>query len=39
MFREQATYFESLQGPPDTKVLMALSARYGVYPVEGSPLE
>ena len=38
MFREQATYFESLQGPPDMKTLMALSARYGVFPVEGPPL-
>lgn len=38
-FREQAAYFESLQGPPDHQVLMDLSARYGVYPVDGTPLE
>lgn len=39
MFREQAEYFGALQGPPDNDVLMELSARYGVYPVEGPPLE
>lgn len=39
MFLEQAAYFEALQGPPDQEVLMALSARYGVYPVDGPPLE
>lgn len=39
MFHEQAEYFATLQGPPDNDVLMELSARYGVYPVEGPPLE
>lgn len=39
MFREQAEYFATLQGLPDNDVLMELSARYGVYPVEGPPLE
>ena len=38
MFREQAEYFATLQGPPDQEFLMALSARYGVYPVDGPPL-
>ena len=38
MFREQAAYFESLSGPPEHAVLMELSARYGVYPVDGPPL-
>lgn len=38
MFREQIAYFESLQGPPDHAALMELSARYGVFPVEGPPL-
>lgn len=38
MFREQAAYFASLQGPPDVEALMELSARYGVYPVDGPPL-
>jgi hypothetical protein len=39
MFREQARYFETLQGPPDPAFFVELSARYGVYPVEGPPLE
>ena len=39
MFREQATYFDSLQGPPNPEFFIELSARYGVYPVEGSPLQ
>ena len=38
MFRERAAYFESLQGPPDPKVVMDFSARYDVLPVEGPPL-
>jgi mannose-6-phosphate isomerase-like protein (cupin superfamily) len=38
MFREQAEYFATLQGPPDHAYLMELSARYEVYPVEGQPL-
>jgi mannose-6-phosphate isomerase-like protein (cupin superfamily) len=38
-FREQAGYFASLTGPPDNDVLVAMSARYGVLPVEGPPLE
>lgn len=38
MFREQINYFATLQGPPDHEFLMALSARYGVYPVDGPPL-
>jgi hypothetical protein len=36
MFREQAEYFAALHGPPDEVVLMELSARHGVYPVEVS---
>ncbi len=39
MFREQAAYFASLQGPPDVDALIELSARYGVYPVDGPPLQ
>ena len=38
MFREQAEYFASLQGPPDPEVLLEISLRYGVRPVEGPPL-
>jgi oxalate decarboxylase/phosphoglucose isomerase-like protein (cupin superfamily) len=38
MFSEQAEYFETLTGPPDQGFLMDLSARYGVYPVDGPPL-
>lgn len=37
-FGEQAEYFATLQGPPDQAFLMELSARYGVFPVEGPPL-
>jgi quercetin dioxygenase-like cupin family protein len=39
MFREQAAYFARFQGPPDADALMELSARYGVYPVGGPPLQ
>lgn len=38
MFREQSEYFSSLQGPPDPEVLLDISLRYGVRPVEGPPL-
>jgi mannose-6-phosphate isomerase-like protein (cupin superfamily) len=38
MFHEQAEYFASLQGPPDPEVLLDISLRYGVRPVEGPPL-
>jgi mannose-6-phosphate isomerase-like protein (cupin superfamily) len=38
MFHEQAEYFASLQGPPDPEVLLEISLRYGVRPVEGPPL-
>ena len=38
MFREQADYFASLHGPPDPAVLLDISLRYGVRPVEGPPL-
>jgi hypothetical protein len=38
MFHEQAAYFATLNGPPDHDFLMALSARYGVHPVDGPPL-
>jgi hypothetical protein len=38
MFREQAEYLSSLQGPPDPAVLLELSTRYGVHPVDGPPL-
>lgn len=38
MFREQADYFASLQGPPDPEVLLEISLRYGVRPVDGPPL-
>lgn len=40
MFREQAEYFRTLQDlPPDPEALMRLSARYGVFPVDGPPLQ
>jgi quercetin dioxygenase-like cupin family protein len=39
MFAEQQVYFSQLQGPPDLEVLMEISAKYGVLPVEGPPLE
>lgn len=38
MFHEQAEYFASLQGAPDPAVLLDISLRYGVRPVEGPPL-
>lgn len=38
MFREQADYFASLEGPPDSAVLLEISVRHGVHPVEGPPL-
>ena len=38
MFHEQAEYFASLQGPPDPEMLLEISLRYGVRPVEGPPL-
>lgn len=38
MFREQGEYFAGLQGPPDPAVLLEISLRYGVRPVEGPPL-
>ena len=38
MFREQAEYFASLTGPPDPEVLLEISLRYGVRPVQGPPL-
>lgn len=38
LFLEQAAYFDTLDGPPDPKVLMAMSERYGVFPVDGPPL-
>jgi quercetin dioxygenase-like cupin family protein len=39
MFAEQAVYFSQLQGPPDPEALTAISAKYGVLPVEEPPLE
>jgi quercetin dioxygenase-like cupin family protein len=39
MFRERDDYLAALDGPPDVDALMQLAARYGVYPVEGPPLE
>ena len=38
MFREQAAYFATLRGEPDPRFFLDLSARYGIYPVEGPPL-
>ena len=38
MFAEQEAYFATLTGEPDIPALHALSARYGVLPVEGPPL-
>jgi len=38
MFAEHAEYFGQLQGSPDPEVLIAISARYGVLPVDGPPL-
>lgn len=38
MFREQADYFASLQGPPDPAVLLEIGLRYGVHPVDGAPI-
>jgi hypothetical protein len=38
MFAEQEAYFATLTGAPDIPALHALSARYGVLPVEGPPL-
>ena len=38
MFRDQGEYFAGLQGPPDPAVLLEISLRYGVRPVEGPPL-
>jgi mannose-6-phosphate isomerase-like protein (cupin superfamily) len=38
MFAEQSAYFATLTGEPDIPALHALSARYGVLPVEGPPL-
>ena len=38
MFREQAEYFASLQGPPDPEVLLEISLQIRVRPVEGPPL-
>ena len=38
MFAEQAAYFASLNGPPDPEVLLDISLRHGVRPVEGPPL-
>lgn len=38
MFREQTEYFGNLVGAPDPEVLMELSARFGVFPVDGPPL-
>lgn len=37
MFKEQASYFASLQGPPDAGVVAAIGAKYGVT-VVGPPL-
>ncbi len=31
-FGELAEYLESLTGPPDPDVILAMNARYGVYP-------
>ncbi len=39
MFAEQASYFASLVGPPDPDVLLDISVRHGVHPVDGPPLQ
>jgi len=38
MFAEQAAYFASLTGPSEPQVLLDISLRHGVHPVEGPPL-
>ncbi len=37
-FAEQAAYFAGLTGAPDVATLHAMSARYGIHPVDGPPL-
>ena len=39
MFAEQAAYFASLTGAPNPEVLLDISLRHGVHPVEGPSLE
>ena len=39
MFTEQADYLANLHGPPDPDVLLEISLRYGVVPVNGPPLQ
>lgn len=39
MFKEQATCFASLEGPPDPQFFLALSERYGILAVDGPPLQ
>lgn len=38
MFAEQEQYLAGLTAPPEHAVLMAISAKYGVTPVDGPPL-
>ena len=38
MFAEQNAYFSDLNGPPDPAVLLDISLRHGVHPVDGPPL-
>jgi len=38
MFAEQDAYFAGLTGAPDPEVLLDISLRHGVHPVQGPPL-
>lgn len=38
LFAEQAEYFATLSGPPDSELLLRLSVKYGVRPVAGPAL-
>jgi quercetin dioxygenase-like cupin family protein len=37
-FAELADYLGSLSGPPDDDVILAINARYGIFPADGPPL-
>ena len=38
MFAEIAAYLAGLTGPPDQQTIIAINAKYGVRPADGSPL-
>lgn len=38
MFAEIAAYLARLTGPPDQPTIIAINAKYGVGPADGSPL-